>query len=124
MEYRESSVSGYIGIRADASHGNLSSVNIPEPCCQPGYGCFSAARWADQNRNLSLFCRKGNIFQYRFSGNLGKPDMVKDNIIPLIGKPVAALLDRMIRISFIRAMLVRVLNDCRKILECALQRVI
>ena len=112
--------SGYI----HASHGNLSSVNIPEPCCQPGYGCFSAARWADQSRNLSLFCRKGNIFQYGFSGIIGKPDMVKDNIIPLIGKPITALLDGMIENFIHTGNVGSCTDDCRKILECALQRVI
>ena len=100
------------------------SLPYPEPCSQPGYGCFSAARWADQSRNLSLFCRKGNIFQYGFSGIVGKPNMVKDNITPLIGKPVTALLDRMIENLIHTGNVGSCTDDCRKILECALQRVI
>src|SRR5699024_12509358 len=36
---------GYI----HTSHGNLSSVNIPEPCSQPGYGCFSAAGRSEEH---------------------------------------------------------------------------
>src|SRR5699024_6853525 len=111
---------GYI----HTSHGNLSSVNIPEPCSQPGYGCFSAAGWFDQSRNLSLLCRKGDIFQYSFSGIVGKSDMVKDNIIPLIGKPVAALLDGMIENLIHTGNVGSCTDDCRKILERALQRVI
>ena len=50
--------------------------------------------------------------------------MVKDNIIPLIGKPVAALLDRMIENFIHTGNVGSCTDDCRKILECALQRVI
>ena len=61
---------------------------------------------------------------YGFSGIVGKPNMVKDNIIPLIGKPVAALLDRMIENFIHTGNVGSCTDDCRKILECALQRVI
>ena len=50
--------------------------------------------------------------------------MVKDNIIPLIGKPVTALLDRMIENLIHSGNVGSCTDDCRKILERALQRII
>ena len=50
--------------------------------------------------------------------------MVKDNIIPLIGKPITALLDRMIENFIHTGNVGSCTDDCRKILERALQRVI
>lgn len=62
MEYRESSVSRVYSGYIHTSHGNLSSVNIPEPCSQPGYGCFPAARWADQSVTSPCFAVKETSF--------------------------------------------------------------
>ena len=50
--------------------------------------------------------------------------MVKDNIIALVGKPVAALLDWMIENLIHTGNIGSCTDDCRKILERALQRVI
>ena len=50
--------------------------------------------------------------------------MVKDNIIPLFGKPVTALLDGMIENLIHSGNVGSCTDDCRKILERALQRVI
>ena len=47
--------------------------------------------------------------------------MVKDNIISLIGKSVATLLDRVIENLIHTGNIDSCIDNCRKILECALQ---
>ena len=107
-----------------AAHGDPPSVDIPEPRRQPGNGGLAAAGWPDQRRDLSLFRRKGHIFQHRFAALIGKPHMVEHDIAVAIGELFAAGLHGAIQ-NLIHPLDVAVrADDGGEVLQRSLQRIV